>query len=194
MSKESRSPAQQKRIENLSRARKQVSVNKEQSVKATVSKLVESGATITFASVAREAKVSIWFLYNKPGLADLIRSAMLEQKTTLNPTTLSSNPSLSAETLQVELLIAKERVAGLQAQNKELSHKLQLALGATLVFEGNEELSQNLQTAEGRINELLGDLDRERRSSLKTQEQLRDAQETIFALRASLKEMMANRV
>ena len=93
-----------------------------------IRELARDGATVTFATVAREAQVSRSWLYTQVDIRDEIRKL----RTTTTPPTRSAAPATqraSAESLRRRLATMQERIHNLAEENQRLRHQLAVALG-----------------------------------------------------------------
>lgn len=110
------------------RARRRDSQTKRASVLSTVEQMLGEGTPVTFASVARRARVSTWLVY-APGIRDAIEEARTRQHTHR-----ASEQHTQASTcgLETDLALARAEIKRLRAERDQQQQQLRHALGARL--------------------------------------------------------------
>ena len=126
-----------KRIQALHDARRRDSESKRTHVRNTVESMVLAGDTVTFASVARRARVSTWLVY-ADGVREHIQSAMRQQAEEPIPT--MNSGTIGAASLRTDLSLAREEIKRLRADNEELRRNAQRLLGSNSTERGLQSL------------------------------------------------------
>jgi Family of unknown function (DUF6262) len=105
-------------------ARRRDSDTKRARVQATLEQMLREGTPITFAAVARQAKVSTWLVY-APGIRETIDDARTRQHTPEAP---EPEPTSKVRDLATDLALARAEITKLRAERAQHHHQLQLAL------------------------------------------------------------------
>lgn len=166
----------EQRIATLKRARVAESVRKRQCVADAIKKLADSGSRVTFELVARRAGVSRQFLYGDKELRTAVEDARRQ-------TPASPRPSIAVGTdtagLQTDLLLTREEITRLRAENNKLKTKL-IERAAGTVLDGQDEV-RNLTSRNAELVRENADLRR----------QLGEAHQDLDAARSTNRELMA---
>ncbi|QIZ37235.1 DUF6262 family protein [Saccharopolyspora sp. ASAGF58] len=169
-------------------ARKRDSLAKRARVLAVVDDMKATGEPITFLGVARAAGVSNWLVYAE-GVREHIEAARKTQQG-VRRRERQSGTSASTASLAVDLELTRAELRRTREERDRLRAKVQRGLGQQVAQAGNVEL-------EKRIREL-GDELQQRNAALakawserdELQGKLSEAEDTVAALRRSLKQMM----
>lgn len=107
-----------------------------------IQKLTDNGSRVTFELVARRAGVSRQFLYADKQLRAAVEDAR-------RSTPVSPRPAVTVDTdtagLQTDLLLAREEITRLRAENNRLTTKL-IERAAGAVLDSQDEAVRNLTT------------------------------------------------
>lgn len=184
-SKASRTPA-----ETLKAARQRDSANKRGRVLKTVQDMLRDNRRITFTAVAREAGVSSWLVY-APGVRERVEQARSRQAKQGHHDQ-QSGRKLSAASEQTDLLLAREEIKRLRAENASLRQQAKVHLGQQVEQLGTRDLAQ-------RVNELTEEnlrLSTAERAMTTANEELRhqiiELTDDLAGARTSLKRMIRN--
>jgi hypothetical protein len=175
----------------LREARRRDSDRKRAQVFRTVDAMKRDGTPITFALVARTAKVSQWLVY-ADGVREYIEKARSAQASSPAPPKLAGrNPSEAS--LRTDLELTKQHNRWLRGEIDRLKNALRERLGAQLEAESVESLRR-------RIDELIKANDRYRSENSRlttelndTRQQLRSTEDDLGAARTSLRRMIRER-
>ncbi len=119
------------RTANLIAARQRASRDKHAHTLRTLDRLLQSGARISFAAVAREADVSTWLVYNSPELKQAITDAMTRpRRPDRQPR--SAKSAASSNSLRTDLELARHEIATLRSSERKLRERFQRTLGAEI--------------------------------------------------------------
>jgi Family of unknown function (DUF6262) len=175
----------------LREARRRDSDRKRDRVFRTVDAMKRDGTPISFAAVARTAKVSQWLVY-ADGVREYIetaRSAQAAEPTQAKP----PGRSASEASLRIDLELTKQDNRRLRGEADRLKNALRERLGAQLEAESAESLRR-------RIDELITANDRYRSENSRlttelndTRQQLRITEDELEAARTSLRRMIRER-
>ncbi|MEU5184844.1 hypothetical protein AB0G49_32890 [Streptomyces longwoodensis] len=113
----------------LAEARRRHSLDKRARVLTVLATLEKQGKPLTFAAVARAARVSTWLTY-APGVREHIKAAQLRQAHSAPPSALASPPS--ALSLRTELETARQEIKELRDERDRLQAALRHQLGHQL--------------------------------------------------------------
>jgi Family of unknown function (DUF6262) len=171
-----RNDTAERRISTLKRARAEDAARKRRSVADAIQKLADNGSRVTFELVARRAGVSRQFLYGDKKLRAAVENARRQ-------TPASPRPDIPASTdtagLQTDILLAREEITRLRAENNKLKTKL-IERAASTVLDGQDEAVRGLTA---RNAELV-------RECAGLQRQLAAAHEDLAAARATNRDLM----
>jgi hypothetical protein len=127
------------RTAKLIAARQRASRDKRAHTLHTLDRLLQSGARISFAAVAREADVSTWLVYNNPELKQAITDAMKHPARHAGPPRPAESPTSQAS-LRTDLELARHEIAALRRSERKLRERLQRTLGAEIEHIDRSEL------------------------------------------------------
>lgn len=113
----------------LAEARHRHSLDKRARVLTVLATLEKQGKPLTFAAVARAARVSTWLTY-APGVREHIEAAQLRQAHSTPPSAMASPPS--ALSLRTELETARQEIKDLRDERDRLQAALRHQLGHQL--------------------------------------------------------------
>lgn len=113
----------------LADARRRHSLDKRARVLTVLATLEKQGKPLTFAAVARAARVSTWLTY-APGVREHIEAAQLRQAHSAPPSATASPPSPLS--LRTELETARQEIKELRSERDRLQTALRHQLGQHL--------------------------------------------------------------
>lgn len=176
------------RVERLRRARAADSASKTKRARDIVAANLRDGARITFASIARHAQVSTWFVYNQIDVRTAIHAAMREQREYgIEASTTPSTYRASAASLATELAYTRTQLAKAETERDDYRRRMQLALGAAIDTDNVERLRARVHELD-ETNSRLAAETREARQYVAELTRERDrAQDDVTAARAALK-------
>jgi cell division protein FtsB len=114
----------------LAEARRRHSLDKRARVLTVLATLEKQGKPLTFAAVARAARVSTWLTYAS-GVREHIEAAQLRQAHSTPPSAATASPP-SALSLRTELEIARQEIKDLRDERDRLQAALRHQLGYQL--------------------------------------------------------------
>lgn len=145
----------------LVRARRQVSAQKRQSVLDAIGDMRAGGVRISFAAVARHARVSEGLVHD-PALKKCIAEAIAEQqKSGVDPdaSRVPARSRVTTDSLRQDLELARSEVRDLRRENRALRNRLQVALGAELQAITQQDALTRIDELERRNRGLLAEID-----------------------------------
>ena len=174
----------------LREARRRDSERKRDQVFRAVDAMKRDGTPITFAAVARNAKVSQWLVY-ADGVRDYIETARSDQAA--GPARAKrAGRSASEATLRTDLELAKQDNRRLRSELDRVKKALRERLGTQLE-------ATSVETLRRRIEELIAANNRYRSENIRLateldgiRSQLRTAEDDLAATRTSLRRMIRN--
>ncbi|MFD4510955.1 DUF6262 family protein [Streptomyces sp. NPDC058457] len=171
---------------SLADSRRRHSLDKRARVLTALAALEKQGQPLTFAAVARAARVSTWLTY-APGVREHIEAAQLRQAHTTPPSTAPSPTSLRAE-----LETAWQEIKALRAERERLQAALKRQLGQQLdalhtpgSTSKTDELAAKNQHLTQQLQQALAD-------NTAAQARITDLEEDLAAARTSLRRMIRN--
>jgi Family of unknown function (DUF6262) len=171
-----RNDTAEQRVATLKRARAEDAARKRVDVANAIKKLTENGSRVTFELVARRAGVSRQFLYGDMELRAAVEDARRQPSA-------SPRPAIAVDTdaagLQTDLLLSREEITRLRAENNKLKTKL-IERAASSVLDDQDEAVRNLTS---RNAELV-------RENAEMRRQLADSREDLDAARATNRDLM----
>jgi hypothetical protein len=176
-----------KRIQALHDARRRDSESKRTHVRNTVESMVLAGDTVTFASVARRARVSTWLVY-ADGVREHIQSAMRQQAEEPIPTINSG--TIGAASLRTDLSLAREEIKRLRADNEKLRRNAQRLLGQQLDQVSVTELIARVDTLVNENRRLTGEIKQTSTENTALRSRLIELEEDVTAARTALRRMI----
>jgi hypothetical protein len=163
---------------HLTAAQQQHSRDKRLRVQAALQAMLDEGAIITFAEVARRARVSRSLVY-APGVREEIEMARAQPPS-------PHRQSASARVPRSEVLLLKKRNEKLKTEVTELRHALREKLGKEVEFGDAatlrreiEDLSHDNETLRLRIQELDEELETERNQRIDLEDALSASRELV---------------
>jgi len=142
----SREDIREARIENLKKTQAARKEDARERVTQAVKRLEKIGGKINFHTIAKEANLSVSYLYKYPELKQYI--AQLRSKQSSMPVSLAAKPVSSKSHSQIVSRL-KERVHQLDAQNQELRRKNEALAGQVYrVHHLQEQVERQQQTIE----------------------------------------------
>jgi hypothetical protein len=144
------------RTDKLIAARRLDSRTKYERTQQVLATLVKNGNRISFAGVAREAKVSTWLLYNNSDLKQAITEAINHQTNSASGPA-STARSASADTLRTDLELARQEITQLRRSERKLRDRLQRTLGAEIEQIDRSELIARIADLEILVTKLRAD-------------------------------------
>jgi hypothetical protein len=176
----------------LVRARRHVSAQKRQSVLDAIRDMRAGGVRISFAAVARHARVSEGLVHD-PTLKKCIAEAIAEQQESGVDREASRVPARSrvtTDSLRQDLELARSEVRDLRRENRALSDRLQRTLGAEIQALTQQDALTRLDELERRNRDLLAEID-SAQSACRTLEADKAAlEEDLLASRAAHTRLM----
>lgn len=172
----------------MMRARRDDSTTKRARVAATVEGMLAAGTPITFAAVARQARVSTWLVYSTD-LRDLIHAARTRQHNT--PTTAADLAVIPpVPDLRTDLALSRAEITRLRAERDQQHRQLQLALGARLDNISKADLITRVDELTAANTELVTTTSQQHRDNLDLRRRVRDLEDDLAAARTSLRRMI----
>jgi Family of unknown function (DUF6262) len=135
----------EKRRQALLEVRRRDSDAKRAHVRDTVEKMLLASECITFAAVARRAKVSSWLVYAE-GVREQIQTAIRQQAE--EPPETRDRSSAGVASLRTDLALAREEIKRLRSDNDKLRRTAQRLLGQQLDQVNVAELIARIDTLE----------------------------------------------
>ncbi|MGH9154951.1 MAG: DUF6262 family protein, partial [Acidimicrobiales bacterium] len=142
-------------------------------------------APITYASVARRARVSTWLVY-APGVRDAVDAARRRQAGA-GPLT---DPGPRPSGLTTDLALAREEIARLRAERDAQRRQLQLALGARIDDAAKADLIRRVEQLNGHNRDLAAESAQLRADNDKLQARITEVEDDLTAARTSLRRMI----
>ncbi|MBP5942424.1 DUF6262 family protein [Streptomyces acidiscabies] len=172
----------------LAASRQKDSRDKRARVLAVVDQMAARGDTVTFAAVAKTAKVSNWLVYAE-GVREHIEAARKKQA---GQPRREAQAGLSSSTasLRTDLELSKQQVAALRVERGQLKAALQRQLGQQLDQVGTADLVVRVDELTRQHEELTVECDTLRREKAELEERLAETEEDLAAARSSLRRMI----
>jgi hypothetical protein len=174
------------KVDQMIDARRHDSTTKRSRVLATVEKMLREGRPITFASVAREAKVSTWLVY-APGLREAVEEHRARQS---DRATTERRPQREASGDATDLALARAEITRLRAERNEQQRRERLALGSKLDDIAKADLLARLDELTRHNSEVLADAARQRSENHVLQARVMELEDDLAAVRTSLRRMI----
>lgn len=174
------------KVDQMIDARRHDSTTKRSRVLATVEKMLREGRPITFASVAREAKVSTWLVY-APGLREAVEEHRARQS---DRATTERRPQREASGDATDLALARAEITRLRAERNEQQRRERLALGSKLDDIAKADLLARLDELTRHNSEVLADAARQRSENHVLQARVVELEDDLAAARTSLRRMI----
>lgn len=176
--------------EVLRDSRRRDSQEKRQRVRDTVAKMLHAGDPVSFAAVARAARVSTWLVYAE-GVREHIEQAMTRQASQSAAAERAGNQASKAG-LRTDLELARAQIRQLRAERDELHSQIRLHLGRQLEQLGSRTLTDRIDE-QTRHSQLLAD--QHQRAAAENQllrQRVIELEEELSATRTSLRRMIRN--
>ncbi|MGW6394146.1 DUF6262 family protein [Streptomyces sp. NPDC055103] len=174
--------------EVLAASRRKDSREKRAKVLAVVNEMAARGETVTFAGVAKTARVSNWLVYAE-GVREHIEAARKKQEGQPRRTARAGHTA-SAASLQTDLELSRQQVTALRAERDQLKAALQRQLGQQLDQVGTADLVARVDELTRQNDELMIETTRLRQEKTELEDSLREAEEDLAATRSSLRRMV----
>jgi cell division protein FtsB len=177
----------EKRRQALQDARRRDSEAKRALVRDTVEKMLLDGERISFAAVARRANVSNWLVY-ADGVRARIEVAIRQQTEESSET--STHGRASAASLMTDLVLARQEVKALRAENEKLRRRAQRLLGQQLDHIGLEELIARVDQLNSENHRLTSELRQTKDERADLRSQVGELEESAAGARTALRRMI----
>jgi cell division protein FtsB len=177
----------EKRVQILRDARRRDSETKRAHVRHTVENMVVTGETVTFASVARRARVSSWLVY-AAGVREHIQTAIRQQTHQASET--KDHDDVSAASLRTDLALARAEIKRLRTDKDKLRRNAQRLLGEQLDQVNVAELIARVDGLVDEKRRLAAELHQmaEERTALRSR--VAELEEDVAAARTALRRMI----
>ena len=184
--------ADQARAAALKAARAKDSQHKRQRTLAALQTLEATGAAITFAAVAKAAKVSTWLVY-ADGIREHIDAARHRQHNhhpgTDAPSAARTQPA-TPDSLRTDLAVAREQVKTLRAERDKLQQRLRLQLGAELEAPDRAHLTARVADLETINRQLVAERDARTIEADAAKRRVTELEDELCAARESLRRII----
>ena len=164
----------EKRIAVLNAAQEQRKQDCLERTEKAIAKLSETHQKLSFANVAREAGVSISYLYKYPEIKARVQDLRKQQKQAANP---SQSQPRSDKSSQVIIGQLRDRIKTLLWENKELKKQNEALTGRLYSLGSTQDLIERLNADNSRLNTVLEQLRAELES---TEKELNDCQQRLI--------------
>lgn len=163
----------EKRIAALNETQEQRKQECLEKTEKAIVKLSQINQKLSFANIAREAKVSISYLYKYPEIKDRIQHLRNQQERGSKPV----QPQLrSDKSSQVIIGQLRDRIKSLEGEKKELTRQNEALTGRLYVMGNTQDLLDRLKAENRRLSEQNQQLRAELES---TQRDLHDCQQSL---------------
>jgi D-alanyl-D-alanine dipeptidase len=155
-------------------------------VLATLERMLREDMPITFAAVARQAKVSTWLVY-APGIREAITDARNQQYTRhlAEPA-----PDPSERGLRTDLALARAEITRLRAERDHHQQQIQLALGARLDDIAKADFVTRVDELTSHSTELAATAAQLRADNRALHTRVRELEDGLAGARTSLRRMI----
>lgn len=174
--------------DSLTEARRRDSLDKRARVLTTIAALEQDGQQVTFAAVARTARVSTWLTY-APGVREHIEAAQLRQARITTTPARPGNPSTLIG-LRAELELARQEITGLRGERDRLHHALRHQLGQQLDTLHAPDLAARAGELERENQQLTSQLQQATAAQSTSQARIIALEQDLAAARTSLRRMI----
>lgn len=168
-------------------ARRADSQAKRARVAQAIDRMLAEQAPVTFASVARRARVSTWLVY-APGVREAIQAAQRRQPAA--PDGAGAQPCPRPTALATDLALAREEIARLRGERDGQRRQLQLALGARIDDAAKTDLVRRVDELNGHNRDLAAALTQLRAENNTLQARTTELEDDLTAARTSLRRMI----
>ncbi|MFE6678719.1 DUF6262 family protein [Streptomyces sp. NPDC057729] len=184
--------AHEARAAALKEARERDSQDKRRRVLEVLDSLQRTGAKITFARVAKQARVSTWLAYS-PGVREHIEAARQRQEDLGIEATADAVPPqsrVSSASLKTDLALAQQQIKELRAERNRLRERLRLQLGMELNHTDASELTFRVDELNRANAALTKDLQQAQADNKALRATIEGLEDDLSAARQSLRKMM----
>lgn len=171
----------------LAEARRRHSLDKRARVLTVLGTLEKQGQPLTFAAVARAARVSTWLTY-APGVREHIEAAQLRQAHSTPTSATGSPPSLLS--LRTELESARREIKALRAERDRLQAALRHQLGQQLDAMHTPDSATRADELTAVNQDLTRQLQRASSENATSNARITALEEDLAAARTSLRRMI----
>ena len=154
-------------------------------VAEAIDHMLAERAPITFASVARRARVSAWLVY-APGVREAVEAARFRQAGA-GPL---PEPGPRPAGMATDVALAREEIARLRAERDGQRRQLQLALGARIDDAAKADLVRRVEELNGHNRDLAAESAQLRAENDKLQARIAEVEDDLSAARTSLRRMI----
>ena len=181
----------ERRTDALTAARRKDSAAKTARSLAAVERLHRGGHRVTSAGVAREAKVSGWFVYNQPDVRGAVDRAIADQAANgVTAASVNTAERVSASSLATELAHARAEIRDLIEQRDRYRERARLALGTELEAITQQQLVDRISELETANLQFANETTAERVRSNEATDRAQRLQAELDGARLSLRRMM----
>jgi chromosome segregation ATPase len=177
----------EKRSQALRDARRRDSETKRARVRQMVESMLMAGEIVTFASVARRARVSTWLVY-ADGVREHIQTAIRQQAR--QPTENGNIDHASEASLRTDLAHAREEIKRLRGDNEKLRRNAQRLLGQQLDQANVGDLIARVNTLVDENHRLTAQLHQATAECTDLRCKLTELEEDVAAARTALRRMI----
>ncbi|MGW0885567.1 DUF6262 family protein [Streptomyces sp. NPDC002671] len=168
----------------LAESRRRTSLRKRQAVLDTVRRMVGDGERITFATVARAARVSTWLVYAE-GVREHVEAAIRRQEQA-RVTGVAEGRRASHGSLQADLAMAREEIKELRGERDRLRLAMRQQLGQQLDQISHRPLTERI----AELTEANRNLERELAKLRPLATRAHELERDLAAARTSLRQMI----
>ncbi|MEW1753460.1 DUF6262 family protein (plasmid) [Streptomyces caniferus] len=168
----------------LAESRRQTSLLKRQRVLDTIRRMLDDGEPISFAAVARTAKVSTWLVYAE-GIREHVQAAIQRQEQA-PVTEAAQGRRASPASLHTDLAMAREEIKELRTERNQLRAAMRQHLGHQLDQISNRKLTERITE----LTEANRKLEHELAQLRPLADHVHELQQDLAAARTSLRQMI----
>lgn len=161
------------------------SLAKRAQVGEAIDHMVAERVPISFASVARRARVSTWLVY-APGVREAVEAARRRQAAAGPVPEAGPRPA----GLATDLALARQDIARLRAERDAQRRQLQLALGARIDDAAKADLLRRVEELNGHNRQLAAESAQLQADNAKLAAAITDIEDDLGAARMSLRRMI----
>jgi septal ring factor EnvC (AmiA/AmiB activator) len=167
-------------------ARRRDSTAKRARVLATLEHMLDQGIPITFAQVARLARVSTWLVY-APGIRETVEDACTRQHT---HDAAEPQPTPRVRNLQTDLALARAEINRLRTERAQHHQQLRLALGARVDNLAKADLAARVNELTRTNADLAAAIAQHQSDNQTLKARVTDLEDDLAAARTSLRRMI----
>jgi hypothetical protein len=171
----------------MAAARRRDSAAKRARVLTAVQTMTAAGDPVTFAAVARRARVSTWLVY-APGVRDAIEAARAQQRD--HPVDATPPTGSGVADLRTDLALARAEITKLRAERDQHQQQLRRALGAQLDSIARTDLAARVDELTRANAELTANAAHQHTVNQTLQAQITTLEDELVAARTSLRRMI----